>query len=142
MQVRDIRRRVLQKVRDTVRTRDEDSIMKVMEYARSVLISLAALDDNAEIDLETLTVSTATAARILSFHPEYVRELIRRNALKATKENGEYRIKFPDLIASLWCVRRTAEDMTRIPAHLAGFRPASLRDLGETSYALWRDNLE
>ncbi len=138
MQAGEIRRRVLQKVRDTAKTRDEEMTAKIMEYARAVLIALAPLDNKVDVDLEGLTVGTTTAARILSFHPEYVRDLARRNALKATKENGEYRIKFPDLIESLMGLRRPAAAMMLVPTHLPGFRPASIRELGATSYALWR----
>jgi hypothetical protein len=125
-------------VASTAQAGDEEATAQVMEYARAVLVAVASLEEETEVDLESLTVGTATAACILSFHQEYVRDLARRNALKATKENGEYRIRFPDLIESLLCARRPLEGMTAVPTWLPGFRPASLHELGETSHALWR----
>ena len=71
---------------------DETAAAVMLGHARAVLVALAHHPDDQEVALGDLTVSTKTAALILGLHPEYVRFLIRRGRLDATKENGEYRI--------------------------------------------------
>ncbi|HEU4758409.1 MAG TPA: excisionase family DNA-binding protein [Dehalococcoidia bacterium] len=94
-----IRERVLEKVREAAQARDEEATAKVMEYARAVLVALAPHGDGEDVDLERLTLTTGTAARVLGLHPEYVRELIRRGYLPATKDDGEFRLALPDVVA-------------------------------------------
>jgi len=51
-----------------------------------------------DVDVEELTVGTRTAALIMGLHPEYVRFLIRTKELHATKINGEFRIRLPEVV--------------------------------------------
>ena len=48
--------------------------------------------------MQGLAVGTGTAALILGLHPEYVRQIIRRGRLVATKENGEFQVGLPALV--------------------------------------------
>ena len=98
MQVAELRQRLGARLQALATEKDPQVVSTILEYARATLIALTPLDDEAEVDLEELTVNTATAAQILSYHPEYVRQLIRLGALSAAKENGEYAIKLTDVI--------------------------------------------
>jgi excisionase family DNA binding protein len=77
---------------------DADALALALDYGRAILLALAPLAEDEEVELPEVTVSTATAARILSLHVEYVRELIRRNVLRGTKHNNEYEVKLTDLV--------------------------------------------
>lgn len=101
MQVRVARQRVLEKVNEVVSTSDEATTARTLDYARAVLIALATRGGDEDVVLEELAVSTNTAALILRLHPEYLRAVLRRGLLPATKENGEYRLRLVDLVASI-----------------------------------------
>ena len=92
MRVADLRQRVLEKVAEASGSGDEDTTARVLDFAQGLLVALAPHSTDEEIDLDRLTIRTGTAARILGRHQEYVRELIRKGELRATKENGEYNI--------------------------------------------------
>ena len=126
MRVAEIRQRVLEKVREVAAGGDEEATAKIMDYSRAVLVALASYGAEEDVNLEKLTVGTTTAAHILSLHPEYVRDLVRRNVIKAIKENGEYRIAFPNLVAFLIGIKRPE------PGRI-GFR-----DIRRSGWPLWR----
>ncbi len=128
-----IRERVLAKVREATQARDEEATAKVMEYARAVLVALAPHDDGDDVDLERLTLTTGTAARVLGLHPEYVRELIRRGYLPAAKDNGEFRVALPDVIEFM--VNRVQGREGPPPSTAAWGR---LLGIARESAALWR----
>lgn len=121
MRVSEVRQRVLGKVQEVAVSGDEEATAKIVDYARAVLVALAPIAEGEDVDLEGLGVGTATAARILSLHTEYVREMIRRGYLKAEKQDGEFRIKFPDLLEF---AARRMRDRTGPPATWASVRKA------------------
>ena len=98
MKVLDVRRRLGDKLREAALGRDVDAVASALDYGRAILLALMPLADDEEAELPDLTVTTATAARILSLHVEYVRELIRRNVLPGTKHNNEYEIRLIDVM--------------------------------------------
>jgi excisionase family DNA binding protein len=77
------------------------------------------------VELAEMTESTATAARILSLHVEYVRELIRREVLPGAKHNNEYEIKLTDVMDFMSSSRYRAwgEPSALAKAALARFGP-------------------
>jgi excisionase family DNA binding protein len=98
MKVVDIRRRLGQRLGEAAMEKDPDSLALALDYCRAILLALSPLPDDQDVELSELTVSTATAARILSLHVEYVRELIRRGVLPGTKHNNEYEVKLSDVM--------------------------------------------
>ncbi|HJX62158.1 MAG TPA: helix-turn-helix domain-containing protein [Dehalococcoidia bacterium] len=98
MRVLDARRRLGEKLQEAALEKDADSLALALDYGRAILLALAPLADDEEVELPEVTVNTTTAARILSLHVEYVRELIRRDVLPGTKHNNEYEIKLTDVM--------------------------------------------
>ena len=124
MKVLDIRRRLGQRLQEAAAEKDPDALALVLDYGRAVLLALAPLPDDEEVELPELTVSTATAARILSLHVEYVRDLIRRSLLPATKHNHEYEIRLTDVMEFMTSSGYRAEGepsaLARAALHRAG----------------------
>ena len=98
MRVEELRRRVLDRMTEVVVEGDEEMLSRVLEFSRALLLALASHPADADVDLDGLTLRSGTAARILALHQEYVRELIRKGDLKATKENGEFQIPLSEVI--------------------------------------------
>jgi hypothetical protein len=98
MKVVDARRRLGQKLKEAALEKDADTLALALDYGRAILLALAPVSEDEEVELPELTVSTATAARILSRHVEYVRELIRRGVLPGVKHNNEYEVKLGDVM--------------------------------------------
>ena len=92
MLIAELRQRMVEKVARVSGEGDEATTATVLAYARAALTALAGRPGDQEVALQDLTVGTRTAALILGLHPEYVRLLIRRGRLQASKENGEYQI--------------------------------------------------
>ena len=101
MIVTELRNKLIERIAEISADEDEEALAKALTYARAALVTLTGLPKDEDIQLETLEVNTRTAALVLSIHPEYVRSLIRSKQLSATKENGEFRIQFADLLAHL-----------------------------------------
>ena len=124
MKVADVRRRLGQRLQEAAMEKDADALALVLDYSRAVLLALAPLPDDEEVELPELTVSTATAARILSLHVEYVRDLIRRSLLPATKHNHEYEIRLTDVMEFMTSSGYRAEGepsaLARAALHRAG----------------------
>ena len=98
MKVVDARRRLGEKLQEAAVEKDADTLALTLDYGRAILLALAPLSEDEEVELAEVTVSTATAARILSLHVEYVRELIRRGVLAGAKHNNEYEVKLGDVM--------------------------------------------
>ncbi len=133
MKVADIRRKLGQRLQEAAMEKDPDALALVLDYGRAILLALAPLPEDEEVDLSEVTVSTSTAARILSFHVEYVRELIRRGVVAGTKHNNEYEIKLTDLMEFMSSPRYQA-----VGTPGAGVRATlrRFRDIGGTT--MWR----
>ena len=99
MRVGEVRNRVVDRLAAATASGSEDAATEVSNFCRAVLIALASQDANSEVDLEKLAIKTATAGRILGLNQEYVRELIRRKALDATKSNGEFQIPLSSVVS-------------------------------------------
>ena len=123
MRVVDIRRKLGQRLQEAAMEEDADTLALALDYGRAILLALAPLPEDEEAELSEITVSTATAARILSLNVEYVRELIRRDVLAATKHNNEYEIKLADLVDFMSSSRYRAagEPSVRARATLSAF---------------------
>ena len=98
MLVTELRQRMVEKVSQVSSQGDEATTATVLAYARAAFTALAGRPGDQEVVLQELTVGTRTAALILGLHPEYVRLLIRRGRLQATKENGEYQIALVSIV--------------------------------------------
>ena len=99
MRVSELRRRVVEKIAQVTASGDEETTARVMEFSRALLLALASHAPDWEVDLEGMTVKTGTAARILGMHQEYVRELVRKRRLNASKDNGEFHIPLSEVIS-------------------------------------------
>ena len=121
MRVLDVRRRLGEKLQEAAMEKDAETLALALDYGRAMLLALAPLSEGEEVDLSEVTVSTATAARILSLNVEYVRELIRRNVLPGAKHNNEYEIKLSDVMDFMASsrYRAAAEPSVRPRAALA-----------------------
>ena len=98
MRVADIRTRVVEKVAEASAEADEEATASILDFSRALLIALASRTGDGDVDLETLTVKTGTAALILGLHREYVREVLRRRELRGRKENGEFEIPLAEVM--------------------------------------------
>ena len=123
MRVLDVRRKLGQRLQEAANERNPEALALALDYGRAILLALAPLPEDEEVELAELTVSTATAARILSLNVEYVRELIRRYVLAATKHNNEYEIKLTDVMDFMASSRYRAagEPSVRARAALSAF---------------------
>ena len=98
MLVTELRRRLVDKAAEVASEGDERNTAMVTAYVRAILVALATKPAEADVAVRDLAVGTGTAALILSLHQEYVRSLIRRGNLEATKENGEFHVALSDLL--------------------------------------------
>lgn len=123
MKVVDVRRKLGQRLQEVATENDADTLVLALDYSRAILLALAPLAEDQEVELSEMTVSTATAARILSLNVEYVRELIRRDVLTATKHNNEYEISLADIVEFMASSRYRAagEPSVRARAALSAF---------------------
>jgi excisionase family DNA binding protein len=119
MNVGIIRERLLQCVSDTLQAGAVDDIFLVADQLRVLGSALAGLPNGEEIDLHQQTLDTARAARLLGYHAEHVRRLIRHGTLPATKAGADYRIPLTEVFAVL--VRRHQAGTAEL---LPGPRPA------------------
>ena len=126
MRVLDVRRRLGDKLQEAALERDADALALALDYGRAILLALAPLADDEEVELPKVTVSTATAARILSLHVEYVRDLIRRDILPAKKHNNEYEIRLTDVMEFMASSRYRAEGEPSALARAALHRASAL----------------
>ena len=127
MRVLDVRRRLGDKLQEAALEKDADALALALDYGRAILLALAPLSEDDEVELPEVTVSTATAARILSLHVEYVRDLIRRNVLPGAKHNNEYEIRLTDLM-----------DFMSSPRFRAGAWPVRPKTAVSMSGPIWR----
>ena len=133
MKVIDIRRRLGQRLQEAATEKDSDALALALDYGRAILLALASLPEDEDVELPGVIVSTATAARILSFHVEYVREVIRRGDLPASKRNNEYEIRLADLVDFMASPRYQA---VGAPGAVLGAALRSLR--GRRGIPMWR----
>jgi excisionase family DNA binding protein len=108
MKVGTIRERLLQRVAEVLQEGSTDDVFLVSDQLRVVAGALATLSPDDDVDLSSYTVDTSQAARMLSYHAEHVRRLIRQNTIKATKVGADYRIPLSELFSVL--VRRHREE--------------------------------
>lgn len=104
MKVGLIRERLLRRVGEILQEGSTDEVFLVSDQLKVVAGALAPLGDDEEVDLSTFTVDTTQAARMLNYHAEHVRRLIRQNTMKATKVGADYRIPLEEILTVL--VRR------------------------------------
>ena len=126
MKVVDVRRRLGNKLQEAAMEKDADALALALDYGRAILLALAPLSEDEQVELPDVTVSTATAARILSLNVEYVRALIRGNALPGTKHNNEYEVKLSDVMEFMASSRFRAEGEPSALARAALHRASAL----------------
>jgi excisionase family DNA binding protein len=97
MRVDHLRERVIAALDAAARTREADAVALTADRTKAMTVALAGMPDDAEVDVDALDVSTRDAARVLGFHPEHVRRLIRAGRLRATRRGGDYRIRVDEL---------------------------------------------
>ncbi len=98
MRVDELRRRIIQKLQEVAARGDEESMAKVLDHSRAVLLAVASRTDDDEVDLAELKLTVKTAASILGVEEVYVQEFIRRGYLQAQKENDEYGVPFSEVV--------------------------------------------
>jgi excisionase family DNA binding protein len=119
MRVGLIRERLLQHVSEVLQNGSVDEVFVTSDQLRVVAGALAALPSDEDVDLSAYTIDTTQAARMLSYHAEHVRRLIRQRTIRATKVGADYRIPLSEIFAVL--VRRDHEEAT--PTLLPSPRP-------------------
>ena len=97
MKVGHLRERLGAALSAAMRNRAADAVALTADRTKAMAVSLAGLDDDAEVEIDTLELSTRDAASVLGFHPEHVRRLIRSGRLRARRERGDYRILVNDV---------------------------------------------
>jgi hypothetical protein len=80
-----------------MRNREADAIALTADRTKAMAVALAGLEDDADVEIDALELSTRSAAAVLGFHPEHVRRLIRGGRLRARRERGDYRLLVNDL---------------------------------------------
>jgi excisionase family DNA binding protein len=80
-----------------MRRREPQVIALTADRTKAMAVALAGMDDDDEVEVESLEVGTERAAAILGFHPEHVRRLIRMGRLRARRVGGDFRIRVNDL---------------------------------------------
>jgi hypothetical protein len=108
MKVGTIRERLLKRVAEVLAEGSVDDVFLVSDQVRVIAGALANASVDDEVDLSACTVDTAQAARMLSYHAEHVRRLIRQGAIRASKVNADYRIPIGELFNVL--VKRHREE--------------------------------
>lgn len=97
MRVGLLRERLASALATAMRNREGDAIALTADRTKAMAVALAGLDDDADIEVESLELSTRSAATVLGFHPEHVRRLIRGGRLRARRTAGDYRLRVDDL---------------------------------------------
>ena len=97
MRVALLRERMTAALEVAMRNREASAIALTADRAKAMAVALAGLPDDAEVEINTLELSTRAAATVLGFHPEHVRRLIRTGRLKARLAGGDYRLLLDDL---------------------------------------------
>jgi len=97
MRVGLLRERLTAALETAMRTREADALALTADRTKAMGVALAGLPDDAEVELDTLALSTRGAATVLGFHPEHVRRLIRTGRLRARRAGGDYRVLVDDL---------------------------------------------
>jgi hypothetical protein len=115
VKVTAVQQRLLEWLQGLLAEKDVEVVATALDCTRAILIALAPLPHDAEVDLAELTVNTNTAARILSLHAEYVRSIIRQGLLDARKQNGEYQVRLSDLVDFMQTRMRGRERIFRLP---------------------------
>ena len=133
MRVADLRQRVLKKAAEVADSGDEAATAVLLGCIRALLIALALRSPDEEVNVQELAVGTSTAARILGLHPEYIRELVRRDQLQAQRENGELRIPISDLLSFMV---RGQKMLAVAQSYTAQMQEMLLQDKG--SMVLWQ----
>lgn len=108
MKVGTVRERLVQHASDVLNGGSTDEVFLISDQLRVLAGALAGLPDDDDVDLAVLTADTALAARMLSYHAEHVRRLIRQNTIRATKVGADYRIPLEEIFAVL--VRRHRDE--------------------------------
>jgi hypothetical protein len=108
MKVGTIRERLLKRVAEVLAEGSVDDVFLVSDQVRVIAGALANASADDEVDLSTATVDTSQAARMLSYHAEHVRRLIRQGTIQAAKVNADYRIPLGEIFAVL--VKRHREE--------------------------------
>lgn len=123
MRVGVIRERLLQQMSDVLQAGEINRVFLAADQFRVVGGALAGLADSEEIDLDRQTLDTAQAARMLGYHAEHVRRLIRQGAIQATKTGADYRIPLNEIFVVL--ARRHQDEA---PPLLPNPRPEPVAD--------------
>jgi len=97
MKVRVLRERVTAAMATGMLRSEPEVVALTADRTKAMAVALVGLDADAEVDIETLELSTTRTAAVLGFHPEHVRRLIRTGRLRARRIGGDYRIRVTDL---------------------------------------------
>jgi excisionase family DNA binding protein len=97
MRVGLLRERLTSALATAMRTRAGDAVALTADRTKAMGVAIAGMPDDAEVELDTLELSTRAAGTVLGFHPEHVRRLIRTGRLPARREGGDYRVRVDDL---------------------------------------------
>ena len=97
MRVGLLRERLSAALDAAIRNREAAAVALTADRTKAMAVALAGLPDDAEVDVDTLDLSTRNAAIVLGFHPEHVRRLIRGGRIRARRVAGDYRIAVSDL---------------------------------------------
>jgi hypothetical protein len=63
----------------------------------AMAVAISNMAEDAEIEVDALSLSTRDAAIVLGYHPEHVRRLIRGGRLRAMRRGVDYEVALTDL---------------------------------------------
>jgi excisionase family DNA binding protein len=101
MRVASVRQRLAARLQEALESGDAETVCRVTGYVRALGVALAPYSGDDEVDVARLSVDSQQAARILGYHREHVRRLVRQEALAAEREGNEYRIPLTSVIVAL-----------------------------------------
>lgn len=97
MRVGLLRERLTAALDAAMRNREPNAIALTADRTKAMAVALAGRAEDAEVDVDALSLSTREAAIVLGFHPEHVRRLIRGGRLRASRHAADYRVALTDL---------------------------------------------
>lgn len=97
MRVGLLRERLTAALDAAMRNREPSAIALTADRTKAMAVALAGRAEDAEVDVDALSLSAREAAIVLGFHPEHVRRLIRGGRLRASRHGADYRVALTDL---------------------------------------------
>jgi ABC-type taurine transport system ATPase subunit len=97
MKVGLLRERLSAALDAAMRNREPTAIALTADRTKAMAVAISNMAEDAEIEVDALSLSTRDAAIVLGYHPEHVRRLIRGGRLRAMRRGVDYEVALTDL---------------------------------------------